>query len=73
MRSWPIQDTTCESVNEIRDEVLVFFAYVRQFMDVFEDPQTRINPDFDFGLLLMEGRIRKIRGMLKSLFGDSGV
>jgi len=73
MRSWPIQDTTCESVNEIRDEVLVFFAYVRQFMDVFVDPQTRINPDFDFGLLLMEGRIRKIRGMLKSLFGDSGV
>jgi hypothetical protein len=32
-----IQDTSCESFDEIKDEVLVFFGYVRQFMEVFED------------------------------------
>lgn len=65
-----IEDTACESVDEIRDEIIVFFGYVKRFMDVFEDPETRVNPDFDFGLFLMEGRIRKIRGIIKCLFGD---
>jgi hypothetical protein len=43
----------------------------RRFADVVEDAKTRINPDFDFGLFLLEGRIRKIRGMIKGLFGVS--
>ena len=38
--------------------------------DVVEDPKTRINPDFDFGLFLLEGKIKKIRGMIKGFFGD---
>jgi hypothetical protein len=39
-------------------------------MAVVEDPNTVKHPDLDFGLFLLEGRIRKIRGMIKSLFGD---
>jgi len=45
-------------------------GYFRRFAEVAEDPKTRINPDFDFGLFLLEGRIRKIRGMIEGLFGD---
>jgi len=65
-----IENTACTSVNEIKDEIRVFFGYVRQFMEVFEDPETRVHPDFDFGLYLMEGRIRKIRGMIRCLFEE---
>jgi hypothetical protein len=65
-----IQDTSCESVDEIRDEIRVFFGYVQRFMAMCEDPETRVSSDYDFGLYLLEGRIRKIRGMIKSLFGD---
>jgi hypothetical protein len=64
------QDTTCRSVDEIQEQVAVLLEYFRRFADVVEDPKTRINPDFDFGLFLLEGRIKKIRGMIKGLFGD---
>ena len=37
-------------------------------MDVVDDPDSKINPDYDFSFSLLEGRIQKIRGMLKSLF-----
>jgi hypothetical protein len=65
-----IQDTSCTSVDEIRDQIRVFFGYVKRFTAVFENPATRVNPDYDFALYLMEVRIRKIRGMIKYLFGD---
>ena len=45
-------------------------GYFWRFADVVEDPNTKINPDFDFGLFLLEGRIKKIRGMIKGLFGN---
>ena len=64
------QDTSCRSVGEIQEQVAVLLEYFRRFADVVEDPKTRINPDFDFGLFLLEGRIKKIRGMIKGLFGD---
>ena len=64
------QDTSCSSVEEIKEQVAVLFGYFQRFADVVEDPKTRINPDFDFGLFLLEGRIKKIRGMIKGLFGD---
>ena len=38
-------------------------------MDVVEDTNSKINPDYDFSLALLEGRIKKIRGMLKNLYG----
>lgn len=64
------QDTSCRSVDEIQEQVAILLGYFRRFENVVEDPKTRINPDFDFGLFLLEGRIRKIRGMIKGLFGD---
>jgi hypothetical protein len=65
------QDTSCSSVDEIQEQVAVLLEYFRWFADVVDDPKTRINPDFDFGLFLLEGRIKKIRGMIKRLFGVS--
>jgi hypothetical protein len=62
------QDTSCSSVDEIREQVAILLGYFRRFADVVEDPKTRINPDFDFGLFLLEGRIKKIRGMIKDFF-----
>jgi hypothetical protein len=35
-----------------------------------EDPNTKLNLDLDFGLYLLEGRIRKIRGMIECLLED---
>ena len=68
-----IQDTSCESYEEIQDEIMVLAEYFRKFMAVAEDSDTKINPDLDFSLFLLEGRIRKIRGMIKTLFvADSG-
>jgi hypothetical protein len=64
------QNTSCGSVDEIQEQVAILLEYFRRFADVVEDPKTRINPDFDFGLFLLEGRIKKIRGMIKGLFGD---
>ena len=64
------QDISCSSVEEIQEQVAVLLGYFRRLADVVEDPKTRINPDFDFGLFLLEGRIKKIRGMIKGLFGD---
>jgi hypothetical protein len=62
------QDTSCSSVDEIQEQVAILLGYFQRFADVVEDPKTRINPDFDFGLFLLEGRIKKIRGMIKGLF-----
>ena len=68
-----IQDTSCESREEIQDEILVLTEYFRKFVAVVEDPDTKMNPDLDFSLSLLEGRIRKIRGMIRTLFGaDTG-
>ena len=64
-----IQDTSCESCEEIKDEILVLVEYFRKFMAVAEDPGTKMHNDLDFSLSLLEGRIRKIRGMIKTLFG----
>ena len=47
---------------------LVLADYFRKFIDVVDDPDSKINPDYDFSLALLEGRIKKIRGMLKNLF-----
>jgi hypothetical protein len=62
------QDTSCSSIEEIKEEVAVLLGYFRRFENVVEDPKTKINPDFDFGLFLLEGKIKKIRGMIKGLF-----
>ena len=68
-----IQDKSCESYEEIQDEIMVLAEYFRKFMAVAEDSDTKMNPDLDFSLFLLEGRIRKIRGMIKTLFvADSG-
>ena len=64
-------DTACNSVDEIREQVAILLGYFRRFEEVVEDPATSINPDFDFGLFLLEGRIKKIRGMIKGWFGAS--
>jgi hypothetical protein len=53
------QDTDCSSIDEIQEQVAALLGYFRQFADVVEDPKTRIYPDFDFGLFLLEGRIKK--------------
>ena len=63
-----IQDTSCNSSDELFGEISTLVEYFRKFMDVVEDPGTKINPDLDFALSLLQGRIKKIRGMLKSLF-----
>ena len=65
------QDTSCRSVDEIQEQVAILLEYFRRFADVVEGPKTRINPDFEFGLFLLEGRIKKIRGMIKGLFGNT--
>jgi hypothetical protein len=65
-----IQDTSCESYKQIQAEIAVMVEYFQQFMAVVKDSKTKVNPDIDFGLFLLEGRVRKIRGMLKRLFGD---
>ena len=65
------QNSSCGSVDEIQEQVAILLEHFRRFENVVEDPKTRINPDFDFGLFLLEGRIKKIRGMIKDLFGGS--
>ena len=64
------QDTSCRSVDEIQEQVAILLGYFRRFENVVEDPKTRIDPDFDFGLFLLERRIKKIRGMIKGFLGD---
>ena len=64
------QDTSCKSYEEIQDEIMVLSEYFSKLMAVVEDPDTKIQPDLDFSLFLLEGRIRKIRGMIRSLFGS---
>lgn len=64
-----IKNTSSKSYEELQDEIMILAEYFRNFMAVVEDPDTKINPDLDFSLYLLEGRIRKIRGMIKSLFG----
>jgi hypothetical protein len=64
------KDTSCRSVDEIQEQVAILLGYFRRFENVVEDLKTKINPDFDFGLFLLEGRIKKIRGMIKGLFGE---
>lgn len=64
-----IQDTSCESFEEIQDEILVLAEYFRKFMAVDEDRHTKIHSDLDFSLFLLVGRIWKIREMIKCLFG----
>ena len=65
-----IQDTDCGSYAELRDQFMVLAEYFRKFIAVVEDPGTKLNVDLDFGLYLLEGRIRKIRGMIECLFED---
>ena len=47
-----VQDTSCKSIEEIQDEINVLVEYFQKFMDVLSDPESRINPDLDFGLFL---------------------
>jgi len=68
-----IQDTSCGSYAELQDQFMVLAEYFRKFIAVVEDPDTKINIDLDFSLYLLEGRIRKIRGMIEFLFGDEPV
>ena len=65
-----LQDTSCESYAELQDQFLVLAEYFQKFIAMVEDPATKLNLDLDFGLYLMEGRIRKIRGMIECLFED---
>ena len=65
-----LQDTSCESYAELQDQFLVLAEYFQKFIAMVEDPDTKLNLDLDFGLYLMEGRIRKIRGMIEYLFED---
>jgi hypothetical protein len=62
-----IEDTSCDAYDEIQNEIIILAEYFRRFMAVVEDPDTKMNHDLDFSLFLLEGRIRKIRGMIKSL------
>ena len=65
-----IQDTSGESIEEVHDEIKVLAEGFLKFIKVVENPNTKANPDLDFGLFLLEGRIQKSRGMLKNLFHD---
>ena len=65
-----IKDTSCESYEEIEGEIIILAEYFRKFIAVVDDPDTEINPDLDFSLYLLEGRIQKIRGMLRFLNGS---
>jgi len=64
-----IGDVGCESYDELQDQFMVLAEYFRKFIAVVEDSDSKIIPDIDFSLFLLEGRIRKIRGMIKCLFG----
>ena len=57
-----IEDTSCKSPVQIETELIVLVDYFRKFMDVISDPNTKINPDYDVNLALLDGRIKKIRG-----------
>lgn len=63
-----IQDTSCRSYEELQDQFMVLAEYFRKFIAVVENPHSKISHDLDFSLYLLEGRIRKIRGMIKTLF-----
>ena len=65
-----IQDTSCGSYEELQNQFIVLAEYFRKFIAMVEDPNTKLNLDLDFGLYLLEGRIRKIRGMIECLFED---
>ena len=65
-----IQDTSCKSYAQAKDQFVILAEYFRKFIAMVEDPDTKLNLDLDFGLYLMEGRIRKIRGMIEYLFED---
>jgi len=65
-----IQDTSCGSSKELQDQFMALAEYFRKFMAVAVDPDTKIQPDLYFRLFLLEERIRKIRGMIKCLFGE---
>jgi hypothetical protein len=65
-----IQDTGCDCYEDIQGEIVVLVEYFRKFMAVVEDGSAKRRPDLDFSLFLLAGRIGKIRGMLKSLYGS---
>jgi len=65
-----IQDTSCKSYAEVQDQFVILAEYFRKFIAMVEDPDTKLSLDLDFGLYLLEGRIRKIRGMIECLFED---
>ena len=44
-----IADTSCESTEQIKAEIMVLVEYFQRFMDVLEDPDSKIHPDLDFG------------------------
>ena len=54
-----IQDTACNSLDELKDEILILAEYFAKFMEVVEDPDSVIYPDYDFSLSLLEGRIKE--------------
>ena len=62
-----IQDTSCNSSDELFGEISVLLEYFRKFMDVVEDPDSEINPDYDFSLSLLVCRFQ--RAGLKRLEG----
>ena len=68
-----IGDIDCDSLEELQNQFIVLAEYFRKFIAVFDDPDSKINPDLDFSLYLLEGRIRKIRGMIECLLGDNPV
>jgi len=65
-----IEDTSCQSYAEVKDQFVILAEYFRKFIAIVEDPDTKLYLDLDFGLYLLEGRIRKIRGMIECLFED---
>ena len=65
-----IQNTCCESYEEIQSEIMILAEHCRKFMAVVEDPGTEIQTDLDFSLFLLEGKIRKIRGPIRAKIND---
>jgi hypothetical protein len=65
-----IADTSCDSVEQIKDEMIILVNYYQRVMSVLEDPNAEIYPDLDLKLFLLEGRIKKIRGMIKNLYEE---
>jgi hypothetical protein len=63
-------DTSCDSVEEIKDEMIILVNYYQRVMSVLEDPNAEIYPDLDLKLFLLEGRIKKIRGMIKNFYEE---